>query len=524
MWTRKGLKKKAQAAMKQNFWRMVSVCFLIAMLTTAYPLSTAFLNTHIPALSPDSSASTTPVVEETASGILNESITYFFHNTELSHFTKSAAAKYIDFLLNLYSDSTSALLAVLHTVNTFFSEHLPIASIFLGIGVIFALLYKIFINNLLLIGEKRFFLESRNYKDTRISKIFFLYKLHFIKNPAYVMFFRSLYQYLWNLTIIGGIYKHYEYSMIPYILAENPKISKKNAFYLSKQLMQHNKRKLFLIDLSFIGWKILSIFTLGLVDFLYANPYIMTCKAEFYLTLRRNYVLSRSSRYEYLSDSYLEHVPSEDELLINKALYDDSEGPYTQISYFAPEQYPVFLFSVQPPFSAVKSPITPAREYTPLSYLFLFHAFSIFGWTLEALLQLLRYGQIVDSELLLLPWLPLYGICGITMLLLLKRFIRKPELIFVINFVVYTIIEYAASWLFELGFGMKFNEYSSYLLNLNGDTYISGGAAFALLACAFMYYLAPRWTDYFTKLRKRHQMIVCIFLTALFLFDIALHI
>lgn len=78
MWTRKGLKKKAQATMKQNFWRMVSVCFLIAMLTTAYPLSTAFLNTHIPALSPDSSASTTPVIEETASGILNESITYFF--------------------------------------------------------------------------------------------------------------------------------------------------------------------------------------------------------------------------------------------------------------------------------------------------------------------------------------------------------------------------------------------------------------------------------------------------------------
>lgn len=71
---------------------------------------------------------------------------------------------------------------------------------------------------------------------------------------------------------------------------------------------------------------------------------------------------------------------------------------------------------------------------------------------------------------------------------------------------------------------MKFNEYSSYLLNLNGDTYISGGAAFALLACAFMYYLAPRWTDYFTKLKKRHQIIVCIFLTALFLFDIALHI
>lgn len=80
----------------------------------------------------------------------------------------------------------------------------------------------------------------------------------------------------------------------------------------------------------------------------------MNCKASLYLFLRRNYVLSRAPKYEQLNDSYLEHVPSEDELLISKALYDDSEGPYTKISYFAPYQYPVFLFSVQPPIAAVK--------------------------------------------------------------------------------------------------------------------------------------------------------------------------
>lgn len=107
----------------------------------------------------------------------------------------------------------------------------------------------------------------------------------------------------------------------------------------------------------------LSLLSLGLVDFLYVNPYMATCKAELYLTLRRNYVLSRSPGYEYLDDSYLEHIPSEDELLISKALYDDSEGPYTQTSYFAPDQYPVFLFSVQPPFSAVRSPVNPVRKY-----------------------------------------------------------------------------------------------------------------------------------------------------------------
>ena len=222
----------------------------------------------------------------------------------------------------------------------------------------------------MIIGEKRFFVESYNYEDTNISKIFFLYKLRYLANPSWVMFCYTLFQKLWDLTIIGGIIKHYEYSMIPYILAENPKISQKNAFFLSKQLTKGNKWKLFLLDLSFLGWELFSLFTLGILDILYVRPYKMNCKASLYLFLRRNYVLSRAPKYEQLNDSYLEHVPSEDELLISKALYDDSEGPYTKISYFAPRQYPVFLFSVQPPVAAVKSPINPAQNYDFLSCVF----------------------------------------------------------------------------------------------------------------------------------------------------------
>ena len=63
--------------------------------------------------------------------------------------------------------------------------------------------------------------------------------------------------FLLTAAAIGGIIKHYEYCMIPYILAENPKISRKDAFYLSKQLTNRNKWKLFLLDLSFLGWHVL---------------------------------------------------------------------------------------------------------------------------------------------------------------------------------------------------------------------------------------------------------------------------
>ena len=57
----------------------------------------------------------------------------------------------------------------------------------------------------------------------------------------------------------------YEYKMIPYILAENPRISRKRAFEISKNMMDGEKWNAFVLDLSFIGWNLLSTITFGIV-------------------------------------------------------------------------------------------------------------------------------------------------------------------------------------------------------------------------------------------------------------------
>ena len=44
MWKRKALKKKVRSSIRQSYWRMAAVCFIIAVLTTAYPISTTFIN------------------------------------------------------------------------------------------------------------------------------------------------------------------------------------------------------------------------------------------------------------------------------------------------------------------------------------------------------------------------------------------------------------------------------------------------------------------------------------------------
>ena len=522
MWKRKVMKKKARISMKQNYWRMISVCFLAAMLAGAYPSSTTFLGSQALIPSIERRVSAPFASEDTNSEVITEIVRRLFHGTFISDFMASPASFLADILVDLGSTSTSAFFSLLRAVNNFLTESWDISTFLLILGVIVSLLYHFFISNMLLVGERRYFLEAHSYRQAPISKIFFLYKLRCIAGPAWILFCRTVFQLLWGLTIIGGVIKYYEYRMIPFILAENPKISRRDAFFLSRQLMQHSKWKLFKMHVSFIGWKLLSLLTFGILDLVFVNPYMSASEAELYLTLRRNYVLSRSPRYEFLNDSYLEHVPSEDELLISKALYDDSRGPYTKISYFNPEQYPVFLFSVQPPFKAVRSPARAVRKYDFLSLVFLFHVFSILGWLAETAVHLLANGTLSDSFDPFLPWLPLYGIYGTIIILFIKKLSDRPVLVFLVNFLVYAVEEYAASLLIESALGLQPWDYSGYFLNLSGRVYVGGSVSVALFGCAFLYYIAPRCADHFLKLKKIWRFLLCFVLTVLFIADIAL--
>lgn len=89
--------------------------------------------------------------------------------------------------------------------------------------------------------------------------------------------------------------------MIPYILAEIPKIQRKKAFKLSKEMMKGNKWKTFILDLSFLGWELLSIFTFGLLNIFYINPYKVATTVELYEVLKKQIISQKSEYYEELN-------------------------------------------------------------------------------------------------------------------------------------------------------------------------------------------------------------------------------
>ena len=101
-----------------------------------------------------------------------------------------------------------------------------------------------------------------------------------------VLFLRNVKVLLWSaLLIVPGIYKAYEYAMVPYFLAEDSNISNKEAFERSKKMMSGNRMNLFKLQLSFIGWYILAAIPF-FAGFMFLAPYTQTATALFYEELR----------------------------------------------------------------------------------------------------------------------------------------------------------------------------------------------------------------------------------------------
>ena len=103
------------------------------------------------------------------------------------------------------------------------------------------------------------------------------------------MFLMNLFIALWSLLfIIPGIVKAFSYAMTPYILEEHPELSANEAIDHSRAMMKGHKFDLFWLYLSFIGWAILCIPTLG-IGLLWLVPYMQTAQASFYEDVKADY-------------------------------------------------------------------------------------------------------------------------------------------------------------------------------------------------------------------------------------------
>ena len=160
-----------------------------------------------------------------------------------------------------------------------------ITGLLAGIATVVTLIIlvaKVFVGNLLKMGGYRFFVLNQTAQPG-IGTLLDGFRSGHYANIVLTMFLRDLFTALWSLIlVVPGIVKHYEYLMVPYIIAENPAMDYKEAFQISKEMMEGEKMEAFIMDLSFLGWYLLSAITCGLLAIFYVNPYVQATFAEMY--------------------------------------------------------------------------------------------------------------------------------------------------------------------------------------------------------------------------------------------------
>lgn len=84
---------------------------------------------------------------------------------------------------------------------------------------------------------------------------------------------------------IGAIIVNYMYSMVPFLLHDYPELTPREAMKISREMMSGQKWNLFVLDLTFIGWILLSILTAG-IGMIFVEPYMSTTRAAYYEDLK----------------------------------------------------------------------------------------------------------------------------------------------------------------------------------------------------------------------------------------------
>ena len=469
----KKIKKEARKNLKRNFLRTILVTFIAGIIINGgYNYSTyIYDNTNI----------------------MNKGYTYIKTNYEalknvISNFTNDGydARGVIAPLVNNITENRSITVGAINTVNNLvFKNNLNNTTIII-LAFMLSLFFYVFIQNVFKVGRNRYFLEQRRY-NTKIEKILFPYQISRAWHIAYVSFYKSLYQLLWIPTIIGGIIKHYEYKMIPYILATNPNVTREEAFNLSKELSNEYKMDMVKLDLSLIGWYVLQIMTFGISSVFYFNAYKESIYAELYMYLRK-------TKYDSLT---------------NKDLLND---PYLDIDEYQNKTYPMDKFIIK----SKKYNINYMRKYKITTYILLFFTFSFAGWVWEVLLGIFESGIFVNRGALHGPWLPIYGTGCLVTLILLKPLRKHPVLFFIGAMILCGTIEYGTAWFLETFKNLRWWSYDGYFLNLQGRICLEGLLVFGLASTANTYFLAPFMDNIYSKIPHKLSIILCIILLTIY--------
>ena len=495
MWNRKQVKKQGRKTVKNNAWTLIALgLFMTVVFGKNFINTDGFANLQIfydYTIQKEANEVLTEIQgKELANEYTQRAISQIFTGN-MTNFINDYNEKYNvtkGVMFSAFQTLTKGKAQLQNLGNSIakYKDNDIATNIFLIIASIFALLIEVLISYPIQIGESRIYLESKNYKKTRIRRITYAFTKERYLASVKTIFLMEIYKFLWTFTIIGATIKSYSYRMVKFIVAENPQISPKDAIKMSREMMNGNKLNAFKLDMSYIGWIILQYITFGLAG-IYVTPYYHATYAEIYSLLRKDYIENKKYKYELLND---EKLFEENDLL----------------QY--PDEYEV---------KEKRMKIDYDKKYEITSIILFFFIFSFIGWIWEVGLFIFTEGNLINRGVLYGPWLPIYG-TGCTLIVLLTRFkgfrkaLKNPILTFFIVVILCTTIEYFTSWYIEAETGARYWDYTGIFLNINGRVCFEASNFFGLGGCICLYIVAPYLEKNLQKIAFPIKAVLCAIL------------
>lgn len=586
--TRKQMKKQGKHSLKKHYFIFVAACLIAAFLSAEFRSSLNF--------------STAPSYEQTYEQIENDwngtgddiiktnmrSIgwadvlrTIAEDNTqagkEMAEQIKENAIEHADKgnpafgrtrgvfsgIVNQVTSGSIIVTAVAAIASVTGSENAGVM-ILIILGALLMFVFWFLIQNTFPVVMRRVFLEGLLYKRVTAQRFVFLLRIKKWLKASWIMFVKYVFYSLWCLTIAGIVVKHYSYYLVPYIVAENPDMTARQAITLSRRMMKGHKWECFVFELSFVGWSLLGTLTMGIFNIFYTNPYMTASFTRYYAELRAEAKAKNIPDADLLYDRYLYEKPEEhllrekyaDVISVVENAPKEENGlsgwrgflarnfgviflrreedreyerrqaeivkVYELIDDTRGEAYPVRFYPIpEENRRKLVQSLNYMRHYSVWSLVVLFLGLSFFGWLWEVGMHLVGYGDFVNRGALHGPWLPIYGTGSVLILTLLYRLRRNPALEFAATIVVCGFLEYMTSLVMEIVTGgMKWWDYSGYFLNLNGRICAEGLLVFGIGGLAITYAIAPMADNLVSRISEKRLKAVCTVLLAVFFADV----
>ena len=333
--TRKQMKKQGKHSLKKHYFIFVAACLIAAFLSAEFRSSLNF--------------STAPSYEQTYEQIENDlngtgadiiktnmrSIgwadvlrTIAADNTqagkEMAEQIKENAIEHADKgnpafgrtrgvfsgIVNQVTSGSIIVTAVAAIASVTGSENAGVI-ILIILGALLMFVFWFLIQNTFPVVMRRVFLEGLLYERVTAQRFVFLLRIKKWLKASWIMFVKYVFYSLWCLTIVGIVVKHYSYYLVPYIVAENPDMTARQAITLSRRMMKGHKWECFVFELSFLGWSLLGTLTMGIFNVFFTNPYMTASFTRYYAELRAEAKAKNIPDADLLYDRYLYEKPEE---------------------------------------------------------------------------------------------------------------------------------------------------------------------------------------------------------------------